>query len=136
VLADAQRLAAMPTRTLGNWSLGQILRHLAMSLDMMIDGPTFMLPAPLRWIMRPLMLKRFLKGPLNPGFKIPQKAANMVPPATTTEQGLEQLRTAVARIKGTSQRGPHPAFGTLTQRDWDTFQLRHCEMHMSFVVEA
>ena len=41
LLADAERLAGKEVRTLGNWSYGQILRHLARSIDAMIDGAPF-----------------------------------------------------------------------------------------------
>ncbi len=36
ILADAERLAVVPTRTLGNWSIGQIFSHLAKSSDVLI----------------------------------------------------------------------------------------------------
>jgi hypothetical protein len=42
--ADAERLATIERRTPGNWSLGQIVKHPAKSLDMMIDGPQFWSP--------------------------------------------------------------------------------------------
>lgn len=136
LLADAERLAASDTRTLGNWSLGQILQHLAKSLDMMIDGPPFLLPAPLRLFMRVFMKKKMLSATLSPGFKLPKRAGRYLPGSTTTEEGLRLLRAAVQRVKGTAQRGPHPAFGKMGPGEWDEFQLRHCEMHMSFVVPA
>jgi hypothetical protein len=136
VLADAERLADMETKSLGNWSLGQILKHLSLSIDMMIDGGDFLMPAPLRFVLRLLMKKKMLSRTLSPGFKLPKKASRFIPPPTSTEEGLSLLRTAVQRVKSTSQRGLHPGFGKLTQQEWDEFQLRHCEMHMSFIVPA
>jgi hypothetical protein len=136
MLADAERLAASPCRTLGNWSLGQIFQHLAKSLDMMIDGPPFVMPAPLRVVMRLLMKRRMLSQTLTPGFKLPQKAARYLPDPTTTEEGLQLLRVAVQRVNQTQQRGLHPAFGKMGPGEWDQFQLRHCEMHMSFAMPA
>jgi hypothetical protein len=136
LLADAERLAVSQTKSLGNWSLGQILKHLSLSIDMMIDGGEFSLPAPVRFVMRLLMKKRMLSRTLSPGFKLPKKASRFIPPPTSTEDGLRMLRAAVQRVKGTSQRGLHPAFGKLTKHEWDEFQLRHCEMHLSFIVPA
>ena len=41
VLADAENLAVLPTRQLGNWSLGQNLMHLATVYEKSIDGTIF-----------------------------------------------------------------------------------------------
>ena len=38
---DAERLAACDVRSLGNWSLGQTLGHLARAMEMSIDGADF-----------------------------------------------------------------------------------------------
>ena len=38
VISDVDHLIAVGHRTLGNWSLGQICRHLAASIDVMLDG--------------------------------------------------------------------------------------------------
>jgi Protein of unknown function (DUF1569) len=135
-LADAERLAAAKTRTLGNWSLGQIFLHLAKNLDMMIDGPPFLLPAPVRLFMWLFVKGKMLRETLSPGFNLPKKAEGFLPEPTTTEAGLHRLRAAVARVKGTAERGLHPGFGQMGPGEWDQFQLRHCELHMSFVVPA
>ena len=134
VLADAERLAGMEIRTLGNWSYGQILRHLARSIDAMIDGAPFSFPAPLQWVMRILMKKKFLSKTLTPGFKLPKSAGRLQPEETTVEEGLAELRIAVERTKTESQRAPHGGFGKIPNDECDQFQLRHAEMHMSFVV--
>jgi uncharacterized protein DUF1569 len=134
LLADAERLATIENRTLGNWSLGQIYKHLAKAIHMTIDGPPFLLPWPMRIAFTLFMKKRMLQKSLPPGFKLPKKAEHMLPEPTTTADGLELLRAAVQRVKSTPQRGLHPAFGKMGPGEWDQFQLRHCEMHMSFVV--
>ncbi len=135
LLADAERLAAMKTQTLGNWSFGQIMKHMADSICVMIDGNfTFTMPAPVQFVMRLLLKKKMLTQTLSPGFKLPKKAQNMVPGPTSTEVGLSELRAAVARAKAEPNRAPHPGFGVMGPGEWDEFQLRHCEMHMSFVV--
>ena len=38
VVADADRLTSGPLKTLGNWSAGQIFRHLATAVNGSIDG--------------------------------------------------------------------------------------------------
>ena len=134
LLVDAEKLAKVPTQTLGNWSVGQIYRHLAVSINSMIDGPPFTLPAPFQWLLRVFLKKRMLTRTLDPGFKLPQRAAAMIPAPTSIEEGLDLLRHAVRRINGTDERAPHGGFGRITKEEWDAFQLRHCEMHMSFIV--
>lgn len=133
-LADAERLASGSVRTLGNWSYGQILRHMAIAVDTMIDGAPFSIPAPVQLIMRLLMKKKMLNQTLPPGFKVPKKAASLIPPETSVEEGLELFRAAIRRAKTEEQRAPHPGFGVMGPGEWDEFQLRHFEMHMSFVL--
>ncbi len=134
VLADAERLTTIPVRTLGNWSSGQIYAHLARSIDVMIDGAPFAAPLPMRWFLRAIK-GWILSRPLPAGFRLPKQAARLLPEDTlSTEAGLQLLRTAIARIQVTDTRAPHPAFGQCSRADWDAFQFRHCEMHMSFIV--
>ncbi len=134
ILADAERLAAIPTRTLGNWSVGQIYTHLARSIDVMIDGAPVSAPLPMRWFLRAIK-GWILKRPLPTGYRLPKQAARLVPePTISTEAGLACLRTAIDRIQTTESRAPHPAFGRCSREDWDAFQFRHCETHMSFIV--
>lgn len=138
LLADAERLAGIEVRSLGNWSYGQVLDHLARSIHAMIDGPGFSMPMPMRFVMRMLMMKKMVHQELPPGFKFPAKVATRFSPPSdaAVETGLEALRGAIERVKTTDQRGMHPAFGTIKTSEWDAFQLRHCEMHMSFIVPA
>lgn len=131
LLADAERMSNSNVHTIGNWSLGQILKHLAMSLDSSIDGTGFRLPAPMRLVMRVLMKHKFLNVALPPGFKT---TAKFTPGETTTEAGLSALQTAIERQRHESSRIDHPAFGKLTNQEWENFNLRHAEMHMSFVI--
>lgn len=131
LLSDVENLAASEIRTLGNWSYGQILKHLAMSIDSSIDGTGFMLPAPARWLMSLLMKKRFLTQPIPAGFK---SVAQFIPDKTSVAEGLASLRSALERQQREPNRALHPAFGKLSQAEWDAFNLRHAEVHMSFVV--
>jgi hypothetical protein len=134
VLADAQRLAAGHTRTLGNWSLGQILSHLARSVEAAIDGTLPRPPWWLAWVIRGLK-QRFLTKPMPAGFQLPRRRAeNLLPPATSTAEGLAQLQAAVARMRREGIVHPHPAFGVMTAHEWDQLFLRHAELHLSFVL--
>src|SRR5262245_58687809 len=79
LLADAERMAGTEFHTLGNWSLGQICKHLARSIDMMIDGPLFLLPAPIRLVMSWTIKKRMLRQTVPAGFRLPKKGQALVP---------------------------------------------------------
>jgi len=79
-----------------------------------------------------LFKKKFIHKSLPAGFKAPSGA---VPKPTSTEDGLDLLRKAIARQHEISERAPHVVFGKLSNEEWEQFNLRHAEMHMSFIVE-
>lgn len=132
LLADAEQLAKTKVKTLGNWSFGQILKHVAQSTDSSIDGSGFVLPAPVRWIFTLLMKRKFLTQPIPAGFRAPKQYQ---PEETTSvEEALRLLRRAITRQETEVKRVMHPAFGMISKDEWTQFNLRHAEMHMSFVV--
>ncbi len=132
LLDCARKLSQGPTRQLGNWSLGQICKHLAVTIDSSMDGPAFKPPFLLR-LVGPLLKKRFLSRPMQSGFKLPKTAGKLLPPETTTADGLEHLERSVARLDQVPARAPHPVFGKLSRDQWDQLQFRHGELHLSFI---
>jgi hypothetical protein len=137
VLADAERLVRARAETTGNWSLDQILGHLAVAMEKSMDGLPGRLPWYVRLIGRYVMKRRILKHGMQPGFKLPAEAEKWAVPAPggDAEAALEGLRRAVGRLKSTSTRCPHPVFGPMPASEWDRLHLRHAEMHLSFVKE-
>jgi len=136
-LNDADRLAGGEVRLLGNWSLGQILTHLSRSMETSIDGMSYKAPWPIRAIVRLFMRQRMITRPMSAGFTLPSRAAEfLVPGPTSTDDGLASLRTAVQRLRDETERAPHPVLGEMSLDEWDSFHLRHAEMHMSFAVPA
>src|SRR5688500_11741917 len=108
ILADAERVAAGPHRTLGNWTAGQVFRHLATVMNGAIDGVPTRPPWYTRTMPR-LRKKCILSHPLRAGIKLPpDAAARLVPPATTTEDGLNMLRQAIHRLQTEPKREPSP----------------------------
>jgi len=137
LVADAEQLAAGQPEMLGNWSLDQIFGHLAFGMNSSIDGFFFSLPRPIQPIIKLFLKKRFLEGPIKPGFKIPAKsAAAAIPKPSTVEEKLNDLRAAVDRIKTETKRARHPGLGVITLDEWTRFHLRHAELHMSFARPA
>lgn len=137
LLADAERVTSSPRRTLGNWTVAQILGHVAVSLNQSIDGLDMPVPAPVRWIARLLFKRRFLTRPQLPGFIFPERLKPLleVPADTTPDAALQQLRHAIQRVQREPHRAPNVLLGQLTRAETDAFHLRHAEMHMSFIVE-
>ena len=138
LLADLATLASGPTEVLGNWSFAQICRHLAVALNGSIDGVPFRASLPMRIMATLLMKKRFLTKTLPAGFQIPVTAKAIVEPGDSVElqEQLTALREAIERVKTDKTRARHPFFDELTTEQWDQFNLRHAELHMSFVRPA
>jgi hypothetical protein len=133
ILDDVHTLAARPTRALGNWSLGKICRHLAIAMDMAIDGSDFKPNVFIRAAAR-LLKKRYLTRPLSPGVRLPKKAAFLIPSEADTAEGIAELERAIDRLARISDRKPHPFFGPLTRDEWDQITFRHSAMHLGFIV--
>ncbi len=134
VVQDAEHLLGNH-HTVGNWSFGQICQHLAKSMDATIDGFGFKAPWWARWFIAPFVKNSFFIKPMNPGFKLPKAGAALLPDDSVTgEDGLRQLNAAVERLSHETPTAPHPFFGKLASEEIIQLPLRHCEMHMSFIV--
>jgi hypothetical protein len=135
VLADAERLSKGKVKTLGNWSAGQIFRHLATGLDVSIDGTKAKFPWWLR-LVAPLFKSKLINSPMPPGFKLPAGAAPFLEPGpvVSTDEGLSALRTAIARQEKEPNRAASPVFGPLTRDEWNRIHLHHAALHMSYLV--
>jgi hypothetical protein len=135
VIADAEKLVAWPqTKTLGNWSLNQLLMHLALTINLSIDGIDVRAP----WYVR--LIGFFIRGRIlgrgmPAGFKLPrERELGAFPSAASPQKALETLRKAIARLKTERMTARHPAFGRLSHEQWGQLHLRHAELHLSFVV--
>ena len=135
LLADAERLAEKGYRQLGNWSLGQIAKHLANSMRSGLDGADVKPSWVVRFVAKNFLKTRMLSKPFSPGFKWPARiTARTESPAIPDQEGLDALREVIRRWKSEPQRKPHSFFGPLSAEEWDAASLRHGELHMSFLV--
>lgn len=101
IAEEAERIVATPqVRTLGNWSIGQILRHLAAGMHMSIDGSKHRSPWYFRWL-GPLVKRRVLTRGMSAGFNLPRPMAAtlIVSDDVSAESGLTALRDALRRLK-------------------------------------
>jgi hypothetical protein len=130
---DAERLAHCDVRLLGNWSLGQIFKHLAESMHHAIDGAPFGVPWHFRVFGR-VFKRRILTKPMPAGIKLPADAArHLLPGDTNTEEGLKLLRQAIDRLERDGKRAPSPFLGSMTREEYNQLHQRHAELHLSFV---
>ena len=137
VIEDAAFLASHPPRTVGNWSYGKILQHLADSYNRSIDGFDFKAPFFVRIIAGTFMKKKFLHEKMPSGFKLSKAQEKKLPSQETpVKDSLANLKQAIARFEREEPRADHPAFGRLTPEEWLQLHLRHSELHMSFVKPA
>jgi hypothetical protein len=134
---EVEKIAAgPPVRGLGNWSPGQIMQHLAVSMNFSIDGNPLRLPWYLR-LMGKIFKGRVLNKPMPAGFNLSKEAtALLIPAPTSWEQGLANVRQALNRQMSESKRSPSPFLGELTNEEWTKLHCRHAGLHLSFLVPA
>ena len=123
-------------KMLGNWSAGQIFKHLATVYNASIDGINMSFPWPMCMIAK-LFKSKMIHGAMPPGFKLPAEGAKqLMPEPTSTEEGLAALHEAVARLQREPHRAKHPVLGDLTREEWNSIHLNHAGLHMSFLTQA
>jgi hypothetical protein len=139
-LAEADRLAvadrANKAQSLGNWTLGQTLNHLASWAQFSYDGIPMNTPFFIRWILR-TRKNSFLHKPMRPGVRIPSLpegtlATNPAP----LEDALKQYHQVMTRLKTEPPTIRHQLFGIMTHEEWIALNLRHAELHLSFITDA
>jgi hypothetical protein len=134
ILADVDRLDRGQIKTLGNWSSGQVLKHLTIVMTASLDG--FKHQAP--WFVRMIgkfMKKRMLTKPMSAGFTLPPNAAaEMVPGPIEWADAAKQFRDVVRRMNAEEKRMPSSFLGPLTREEWDRLHCRHAELHLSFLI--
>ena len=87
---------------------------------------------------RLFMKNKFLTQAVPAGFQIPGNAKKQFEPEESADlqEQLTALREAIERVKNDKTRVPHPVFAQLSADEWDQFNVRHAEMHMSFIKPA
>jgi hypothetical protein len=138
-LAEAERLAAAErdgrlART-GNWTLGQALGHLATWVNFAFEGypSSVRAPLPVRVVLR-LIRNRILSRGMMSGVKIRGiPGGTLGTDVLLTDEALRRFRDAMQRLRTTSPAIVNPAFGRLTHEQWIQLNLRHAELHLSFL---
>ena len=108
-LVEAERAGRL--KRLGNWTLGQILGHLAGWAKFGYTGSPLNPPFFIRWILR-LRKQKFLWQPMPAGVKIPGvKGGTLAAEPMSSDEGLARFRRVMERLKKEPPTHPHNVFG-------------------------
>ncbi len=138
VLADVDRIVAAEKagalRGSGNWTAGQTFGHLAAWIEYAYVGYPMRVPWFIRWIVR-RQLRKMLRTGMTAGVRIPNaEAGTYGVEQLSTDDGAARLRTALDRLKrGEPAKFDSPAFGPATLEERVLLNLRHAELHLSFL---
>jgi hypothetical protein len=142
LLADVERVAAAERRgalrRTGNWTAGQTLGHLAAWASFPYEGypPELNPPWFVKFILR-FQKNRFLHRPMPHGVKIPGvEGGTKGLDVLSLDEGLARLRSAWQRLDAGPPSRPNPIFGPLTHDEWKQLNLRHAELHLSYLHPA
>ena len=139
-MAEVERIVAAErlgmVRTTGTWTIGQIFNHLACWINYGYEGfpPGAHPPWFIRFILRRLK-RKYLREGMKPGVRIPG-----APDGTfgverlSIDEGADRLRAALLRLKNHDPvKFNSPAFGEMPDDERIKLQLRHAELHLSFI---
>jgi hypothetical protein len=121
--------------SVGNWTPGQVLAHIAAWVDYGWDGyPVKSPPFFIKWIFV-RMAGRIIKRGMKPGAKIPGvREGTFGQEKISVEAGLDRVRRAFGRLQaGEVAKFDSPAFGPLSHEDRTQLNLRHAELHLGFL---
>jgi len=130
-LEEAQR--ARRIRPLGNWDFGKTLNHLATWAEFAFAPCPISAPFFVRWFFR-LQKRKLLSQPMRTGAKIPRvPGGTLGTEPADWEQSLPRFRRAMERMAAEPPTQPSVIFGKMSQRECVDLNLRHAELHLSFL---
>ncbi len=130
-VAAADRAGAL--RRTGNWTTGQVFGHLTTWMEFAWT------PNPLKppWLVRFIAARqknKHLNKAMRPGARIPGvEGGTLGTKPTAMDEGLANLRDAIDRLEREAPTCPSPLFGMLTREEAIKLNLRHAELHLSFL---
>ena len=139
VLAEIDRILQADREgqleTVGNWTAGQIMAHLAAWIEYGYEGfPLGPPPWIIRWILR-WQLKKYLRDGLPRGVKIPRtEEGTFGMDRMETGEAADRLKQALGRLQsGQPAKFHSPAFGEMSHEDRIRLNLRHAELHLGYL---
>ena len=132
IMPEVRRLVPAH-HTVGNWSLGQICRHLVASVIGSMEGFDLRNHRVKRFFIRRKMLEVALTKGIPPGWTVDP---NLTPPSyVNLDEVVEALAGAIERYqRHKGKLHAHPLFGELSGEVWDQVHCVHCAHHLSFAV--
>ncbi|MBX3420287.1 MAG: DUF1569 domain-containing protein [Pirellulaceae bacterium] len=132
---EARRLSSLKVTTSGHYAFGQIMEHLARTLDAASGAAP---PPAIPWygkLFGRLVRSKVIHSQPRPGFKLPKQAQAYFWPEddVTVEAGFQHLERAYNHFMSVQQFPPHPFFGNMSYDDHHQLQCRHFELHLGFV---
>ena len=136
-IAEARRIATMvnsgTAQYSGNWNAGQILNHVAAWAEYAYVANPMKAPWFIKLLVRPFK-RKFLNSGLPAGRIIPNiPGGTLATEKVPTDAALARFETSFARLKTDPPTQPSPVFGMMTHEEAIKLNLRHAELHMSFV---
>jgi hypothetical protein len=133
VMPDVDHLLRAGYTTVGKWSLGQICRHLAVSMRRVVDLPASTPVDPTLRLSDEATQAVFASGTIPEGMAAPDPV--LPPEGLDAATEAEGLRAAIAYYQASpGPVAPHRFFGPLNRDQWDRLQAVHCAHHLSFAV--
>jgi hypothetical protein len=135
IVAEVERLAAAPVTTTGTHGFPEIVRHLALTNDMMTGRIAAPKPPLIMRLILPLIRSSILNGPVKPGVRLPAHAEATFWPDEdiAIADAITMLKESVAHYKEHGPLPVHPIFGAATREQLDRLTRSHAAMHLSFV---
>jgi hypothetical protein len=135
VVAEVERLAAGRVTTTGKHSFPHIIRHLALTNEMMTGRIAAPKPPLILRLMLPLIRSSILKGSVKPGVKLPRRAEAVFwsDEEISVQDAIAMLKDSVVYYKEHGPMPVHPIFGKATREQLDRLNCNHAAMHLSFV---
>lgn len=134
-VAECHRLLDSGYQKAGKWSLADACEHIRLTIESNMQGyPWWMsLAAPIRPIMRAMMLPRLLRGDSPAGLPT---AGMFVPSGNATDrdevEAFEKCVDSFRRYDGKLY--PHPGFGSMSKDQFEHFHASHMAHHLGFLL--
>lgn len=111
---------------------GAAMAHCAQSIDCSIDGYPKPAAWPVRALIGPLVLKKFLKqGFMRHDTAAPVPGVPPPDPALSSADGLAKLEAAVARFRAhAGPLAPHFAYGQVSKAAYEAVHAMHAANHL------
>ena len=137
MLADIEEVTGGPHEAIGNWTVGEIIDHVAKPIPWAMDGypAGFRVPVFFK-IVGPLMKKSFLAMKPSPaGIKPPAAMMAYFEPqkGVSVDVAMRRLRDAVHRWPSATTIAKNPLVGSMSKAQWESFLCNHAALHFSFI---